>query len=255
MKFPLASASGSGSKGSFAFALSNLVANKVERSVSGLSGLAAPPASQLQARLSRLAGSWTASGRIDARGQEVDKDWLITRCPLNGMARLDRQGRCFCGTLADTESTLCEGFDENDRTTVCVEDLRDRDQVAYDLDTTPRRRKAATCGLEFIVEFEPTSCPVGYTRIGQDSEGGEDHFICQDSASPYSCGPRQVDCYAREGVLQTQCKDQICEPLMCKEGWRFRLMQDEGGAQDGATYATCVRSKPLFFNSDPASRF
>jgi hypothetical protein len=74
------------------FALSNLLLDKTKRSISSTSDLAV---TQLQARLSRMAGNWAQSGTIDARMEDVDKDWLITRCPTGRIARLDREGRCF----------------------------------------------------------------------------------------------------------------------------------------------------------------
>lgn len=120
------------------------------------------------------------------------------------------------GTLADTESTHCEGFDENDRRTVCIEDLRESAQTIDDSDdASTRKRKEATCGLgearfhasvscskliqifrstirtEFLDGFEPDSCPVGFVRIGEDP-GAKDQFICQDAASPYSV--RRLPC-------------------------------------------------------------
>lgn len=94
MKLPSASSSSSGSsKGSFAFALSNLLADKMARSLPSTSGLSFNTASRLQARLSNLAGTWSAS-RIDVAA-DYDKDWLITRCSSSQMARLDREGGCF----------------------------------------------------------------------------------------------------------------------------------------------------------------
>ncbi|GAA5860743.1 hypothetical protein JCM5353_005807 [Sporobolomyces roseus] len=260
MKLPSASSSSSGSsKSSFAFALSNLLADKMARSLPSTSGLSFNTASRLQARLSNLAGTWSTS-RIDVAA-DYDKDWLITRCSSSQMARLDREGGCFCGTLADTESTLCDGFDEgNDRRTVCVEDLRETTTfVDNSVGTSSQpKRKRATCGLEFLVGLEPLSgsCPVGYSRIGKEGEteleeGEEDElFICRDTASPYSCGREQVDCYAQEGVLRTQCKNESCDIQMCQEGWRFRLTDVEEGESEGSTKTSCVKAKPLFFTSD-----
>ncbi|GAA5830765.1 hypothetical protein JCM3766R1_003418 [Sporobolomyces carnicolor] len=248
MRVPFLSTS-STAKDSSVLALSSVILDHTKRSL--------PPTStnELQARLSRLAGNWAQLGTIDARASEFGGDWVIQRCHSGRMARIDRDGRCFCGTLADTESTHCEGFDENDRRTVCIEDLRESAQTIDDSDdASTRKRKEATCGLEFLDGFEPDSCPVGFVRIGEDP-GAKDQFICQDAASPYSCGPKQIDCSAQEGVLRTQCKDSVCEPLMCQEGWRFRLIEVDDGTGYGTTLTGhCVKSRPLFFNSD-ASRY
>ncbi|GAA5897901.1 uncharacterized protein JCM6883_000856 [Sporobolomyces salmoneus] len=244
MKLPFASST---TTGSAALALSNLLVDKTKRSFPLTSTLSTRYASEFQARLSRLAGNWAQSGTIDAGSEDVAGDWLVQRCQSGRMARLDREGKCFCGTLADTESSLCEGFDNNDRRTVCIEDLRELNKEGND----HALRKEPTCGLEFLEGFDPSSCPVGFVRIGQESGEEGTHFICQDAASPYSCGPQQIDCYAQEGVLRTQCKDSVCDPIMCKEGWRFKLTEVDGDAEAGTTVTShCVKPKPLFFNSD-----
>ncbi|GAA5947732.1 hypothetical protein JCM3765_001057 [Sporobolomyces pararoseus] len=249
MKIPFVSTTSSSQSGSV-LAIATLLVDKTKRSIAAKTDL-----SQLQVRLSRLAGNWAQKGTIDVGVDDADGDWLISRCQTGRMARLDRDGRCFCGTLADTESTICEGFDENDRRTVCVEDLRELNKITTVGETAKTwRRKVATCGLEFLDGFEPASCPVGFVRIGSDTEDEPGHFVCQDSASPHSCGPQQIDCYAQEGVLRTQCRDSACDPQMCKEGWRFRLIEVDDGSGEGTTTlaSQCVRSKPLFFNSDTA---
>lgn len=120
MKLPsTSSSSGGSSKGSFAFALSNLLADKMARSLPSPSGLSLNAASRLQARLSNLAGTW-ATSRTNVAA-DYDRDWLITRCSSSQMARLDREGGCFwyvhftllCPLLATTHA-------EPDSSVICL---------------------------------------------------------------------------------------------------------------------------------------
>ncbi|GAA5935359.1 uncharacterized protein JCM15063_001012 [Sporobolomyces koalae] len=250
---------GTVSTGSVAFLLSIVLSSHLPTTWAGGVGQEAAVAvsTRLQARLSQLASTWTSTQTIDSNwhNEAETGDWLITRCPSSQLARIDSKRKCFCGTLADAESNLCDGFNEgNDRRAVCVEDLRqDADDLAkgedFEMTFSVRKRKQATCGLEFLPGFEPKSCPIGYERIEDAKSRDGHHFICQDSSSPYSCGPTQIDCYAQEGVLRTQCRNGACEAQMCKEGWRYRLTMaiDPTGAT--IEVSSCVRSKPFFFNS------
>ncbi|GAA5981765.1 hypothetical protein JCM11641_007417 [Rhodosporidiobolus odoratus] len=210
---------------------------------------------------------WNGPG-LSGEGEQAPKaDFLITRCPPTTLARLDDEGGCFCGKLENGAST-CSGYDENDRKAVCVEDLRaDVERLAKlegedaalqaqaaapggERGTVRRsRRRRATCGLEFLSDFRPptNACPVGYARVGNpDDETAP--FICQDTASPYSCGVTQRDCYAPPGILRATCNRAKgeCEITMCQEGWRFYVDESPSGA------ASCVPSKPLFFNPPAA---
>ncbi|GAA5909068.1 hypothetical protein JCM8208_007421 [Rhodotorula glutinis] len=192
--------------------------------------------------------------------------WLVQRCPATTMARLDADGGCFCGKL-DQGASLCDGNDLNDRRAVCIEDLRDDDErdaailerlveEGYKVDDWPTaregergersRKRRATCGLEYRegFELEASPCPFGYARVGGDDGVPP---ICQHTASPYSCGREQRDCFARPGILQAQCTDDgECEILVCKEGWRFHF--DDSAAVDGSSASSCVPSKPLFYS-------
>ncbi|ORY55149.1 hypothetical protein BCR35DRAFT_310132 [Leucosporidium creatinivorum] len=172
------------------------------------------------------AGKLVGSSLISSSLSSLTRSsFLVTRCPTGTFAQLTMEGICNCGTLG--QGSTCEGYEENDRTAICVEDLR-------------HGKRWATCGLEFEPQFEPEECPVGYVRIGNPKK--ERSFICQDALSPYSCGKEQVDCSASPGVLTSLCVDSVCEILMCKEGWSFRVM-DDGSAE-------CVPAKPLFYNPD-----
>lgn len=93
MKIPFVATSSS-SQGSV-FAIANLLVDKTKRSIASTTDLANPPLSQLQMRLSRLAGNWAQKGTIDVGAEDADGDWLISRCQVGRMARLDRDGRCF----------------------------------------------------------------------------------------------------------------------------------------------------------------
>ncbi|GAA5968568.1 hypothetical protein JCM21900_004790 [Sporobolomyces salmonicolor] len=259
MKFPSGSSSshgtsGSSSGGSLAFSLSSLLAEKMAFARPG-----SLPASSLRGRIAGLATGWRTSGVPESWGERggtggaeaARSAFLVTRCPASTMARLDTDGGCFCGKLTDAEASPCHGFDENDRRAICVEDLRK--EGSANGDGTMRRRRA-TCGLEFLPGFEPQSeeCPVGYARVGDPERDGKEHFICQDAASPYSCGARQTDCYAQEGVLRAACVEGHCEILMCQEGWRFHLTDNDDGPQGMGMGTSCVPAKPLFFNLPPA---
>ncbi|TNY22314.1 hypothetical protein DMC30DRAFT_349126 [Rhodotorula diobovata] len=249
MEYGPGSSAAAASHEGLAFSLSRLLADKMALRgfVPGLHD--APPAA---ARASH--------------GEKSGPAWLIQRCPAATMARLDGEGGCFCGKL-DRGASLCHGNEENDRRAICVEDLRDdaqRDEAilqrlvkeGYDAEGWPvakegeagerSKRRRATCGLEYREGFEPASqaCPAGYARVG-DPEGGP--FICQHTASPYSCGREQRDCYSRPGILHAECSDEgLCETMMCQEGWRFHF--DASGDGDGSSVASCVPSKPLFYN-------
>ncbi|BGP52413.1 hypothetical protein JCM10450v2_008391 [Rhodotorula kratochvilovae] len=209
-----------------AFSLSRLLAEKMAMKgfVPGLHDPSAAPAA-----VRELAG---------ARGGGAGPAWLIQRCPKATMARLDDEDGCFCGKL-DPDATLCHGHDENDRRAICVEDLRD------DAQRESAMREAVARAEEFREGFEPASqaCPIGYARVGEDDSAP---FICQDTASPYSCGKGQVDCYAQPGVLRAECSDGRCEIMMCQEGWRFHILDSD--EETGYGSASCVPSKPLFFN-------
>ncbi|GAA6009826.1 hypothetical protein JCM10207_002123 [Rhodosporidiobolus poonsookiae] len=213
----------------------------------------------------RLPGAGSAAGGGGAgkgaagKKKEERTAFMVTRCPAATMARLDGEDGCFCGKL-ESEATTCHGYDENDRRAVCVEDLRrDSDRIAQlEGRVFPRgtkversKRRRATCGLEFLSGMEPPEreCPPGYARIG-DPDDDDGPFICQDTASPYSCGPAQRDCYAQPGVLHAECTAGLCEIAMCQEGWRFQVVYGEDDAEGHAErVASCVPSKPLFFNA------
>ncbi|BGO96237.1 hypothetical protein NBRC10512v2_007971 [Rhodotorula toruloides] len=169
-----------------------------------------------------------------------------------------------------SEASPCHGYNENDRRAICIEDLRDdveREEVIYQQledegyfvkdelkallgegERERSKRRRGTCGLEFQAGLEPESgsCPAGYARVGSRREGAP--FICQDIASPYSCGREQRDCYAQPGVLQAECTDGECEIMMCQGGWRFHNVDPD---EEGYGGASCVPSKPLFFNPPP----
>jgi hypothetical protein len=75
-------------------------------------------------------------------------DTLSLSCSMSGESWAHKYFARRSGTIADTESTLCEGFDENDRRTVCVEDLRDvSKQADIAAEKKLNRRKEATCGI------------------------------------------------------------------------------------------------------------
>ncbi|GAA6052566.1 hypothetical protein JCM3770_003246 [Rhodotorula araucariae] len=228
-----------------AFSLSRLLAEKMAMKgfVPGLHG---PPTAADAAR------------GPGGTGGTAGPAWLIQRCPKATLAQLDEDGGCFCGKL-DADATLCHGHNENDRRAICVEDLRDdaqreghqgkitaRGGGEERASTERSKRRRATCGLEFREGFEPASreCPVGYARVGEDDSAP---FICQDTASPYSCGKEQVDCYAQPGVLRAVCSGGGCEIMMCREGWRFHMLDPDEEMGFGST--SCVPSKPLFLNS------
>ncbi|GAA5903378.1 hypothetical protein JCM5296_005631 [Sporobolomyces johnsonii] len=262
MKFPSSShgsSSGSSSSGgALTFSLSSLLAEKM--AFARPASLSASP-SRLRGKLAGLAASWRTPGYAQGArwddlggggGGEVARSaFLVTRCPASTMARLDTDGGCFCGKLSNSEASPCHGYDENDRRAICVEDLRKEGNANGE--GTMRRRRA-TCGLEFLPAFEPQSgeCPVGYARVGDPERDGKEHFICQDAASPYSCGTGQVDCYAQEGVLRAACVEGLCQIMMCQEGWRFHLADDDDGPQGMSMGTSCVPAKPLFFNPPAA---
>ncbi|GAA5858154.1 hypothetical protein JCM8547_005673 [Rhodosporidiobolus lusitaniae] len=251
---PLAS-TGEDAHTGLAFSLSKLLAQKMQSGQAALSS-----------------GSKKGKKKDEGEGRPA---FLVSRCPRETLARLDGEGGCFCGKLDSSSSgastsTICHGYDENDRKAVCVEDLRD-DWARWDALEAPKGkgkaggvamgkrkkversgRRRATCGLEFLPGFEPPSreCPIGYAQIG-DPNDTKAPFICQDTASPYSCGTTQRDCYAQPGVLQAECVEGACEIVMCKEGWRFHVVMNDDGQQDqlgfGFGGTSCVPSKPLFF--------
>ncbi|BGP04082.1 hypothetical protein JCM10021v2_007830 [Rhodotorula toruloides] len=214
--------------------------------------------------------SATGKGKGGRAGGDLSAaSFLVKRCPPATLARLDEEGGCFCDQLR-SEASPCHGYNENDRRAICIEDLRDdveREEVIYQQledegyfvkdelkallgegERERSKRRRGTCGLEFQAGLEPESgsCPAGYARVGSRREGAP--FICQDIASPYSCGREQRDCYAQPGVLQAECTDGECEIMMCQEGWRFHIVDPD---EEGYGGASCVPSKPLFFNPPP----
>lgn len=142
---------------------------------------------------------------------------LITRCNADTAASLNPYGICSClpVTYSSTLNSpplsqapgaqLCQGYEEEDRTSVCVEDLRGR------------TKKNAVCGIEFRTiesgsdfdagvgvdssskansKVEDDShidgedddesfqrCPVSYERLDNPTS---DEVICQDSGSIHS---------------------------------------------------------------------
>ncbi|GAA5833470.1 hypothetical protein JCM11251_003504 [Rhodosporidiobolus azoricus] len=239
---PFTGSSGSTSHQGLAFSLSKLLAQKMAGGAGGLKGKSG------------------GKGRLEE--EEERTAFIITRCPSSTLARLDTEGGCFCGKL-ESDSTTCGGVDENDRRAVCVEDLREDAQRVLALEgkaatkgkgkgkkVERSKRRRATCGLEFLAGHLPEigDCPAGYARIG-DPTDEEAPFICQDTASPYSCGLVQQDCYAQPGVLQADCIEGACEIMMCQEGWRFHYV--DSPSDDGVGLATCIPSKPLFFAPPP----
>ncbi|KAM0787252.1 hypothetical protein ACM66B_006488 [Microbotryomycetes sp. NB124-2] len=171
----------------------------------------------------------TSRSAAIARRLSSTTQFLVTRCPIGTLAQLNVDGVCLCGVYGSNYAE-CHGSDENDRRTVCIEDLRHES------------KRWPTCGLEFADNLRPTSCPVGYKRIGgDDDEDGESAFVCQDVASPYSCGEAQVDCSSSPGVLSATCVFGGCEITMCKENFSFHVNQDGT--------ASCVPQKPLYWNT------
>ncbi|BGP28154.1 hypothetical protein Rt10032_c17g5883 [Rhodotorula toruloides] len=214
--------------------------------------------------------SATSKGKGGRAGGDLSAaSFLVKRCPPAMLARLDEEGGCFCGQLR-SEASPCHGYTENDRRAICIEDLREdveREEIIYQQleeegyfvkdelkallgegERERSKRRRGTCGLEFQPGFEPESraCPAGYARVGSRREGAP--FICQDIASPYSCGREQRDCYAQPGVLQAECTDGECEIMMCQEGWRYHILKAD---EEGYGGASCVPSKPLFFHPPP----
>ncbi|GJN94581.1 hypothetical protein Rhopal_007664-T1 [Rhodotorula paludigena] len=268
--FDGADAGGSGSHQGLAFSLSKILAEKMARNAR----LASTSSSSSSGGSSGSGSRASGSGALEqsyGEGVGAGAAWLIQRCPPATMARLDSDGGCFCGKL-DADARLCHGSDQNDRRAICVEDLRDdaqrdesiharllRDDAEYAQEVRRKKlkkvlrgekherskRRRATCGIEFLADFEPSqeSCPIGFARVG-DSD--DDPFICQSTSSPYSCGKEQKDCYAQPGVLQAECTEGGCEIMMCREGWRFHVLVPDEEAGYGS--ASCIPSKPLFFN-------
>ncbi|KAM0749104.1 hypothetical protein T439DRAFT_327602 [Meredithblackwellia eburnea MCA 4105] len=174
--------------------------------------------------------SHLAKMSANIRGQPITSSaYLVTRCPGLTIPILNADGVCSCG-LPSSGSPTCATTSSSE-SPICVEDLR-------------HGKRHPTCGLEVDLssrdpddQAEP-ECPDGFMRLVTDPG----MFICQDMASPHSCGLLQQDCSRTPGALSSECVFGECQIVMCKEGWRFKL---GAGGQ-----ATCVLPpKPYFFSS------
>lgn len=183
-----------GSHSGLAFSLSKLLAQKMAGN-----------------RLSPPSLSPKGKKKQSVQAQEERPAFLVSRCPRDTMARLDTEGGCFwcvlpflsfshslpffpvpvakpriavsndslrvhSGKLDSPLSTTCEGSDENDRRTVCVEDLREDEPRIAQLEGKPDKgkgkkversgRRRATCGIgAFFSSLLPLSLFLDYIPL------------------------------------------------------------------------------------------
>lgn len=150
---------GGGNGNGLTFGFSHLLAEKMGRTHQLASSL-------LSNGVGSLVGIGSASSSSSSSSFSARSEYMVTRCPSGTLAQLNHEGVCSwlvppvrswrrrrasghaetrffglnSGTLGTTHAE-CPGYEENDRRTVCVQNLQ------RDMQNTGNRMRLPTCGL------------------------------------------------------------------------------------------------------------